>query len=104
MSSLLLAAVVTGLAMVYVVARRRVAACAPTLADTAHFSLDWLTAHELRPLDAGGRPVAAVGDWRSVTVEGLSAAEDLLDALEAAGYEELELLVRGPAAFVVRWR
>lgn len=104
MSPLLLAAVATALAAFYVLLRRRVSAHTPALADTAEFSLDWLTAHELRPLDGGGRPTSPMGGWLSAAVEGLSAAEDLLDALEAAGYEERELRLRGNTEFVVRWR
>lgn len=101
MSSLLLATLAAALAVVYVVVRRRASAVA--LADTAHYSLDWLTAPDLQPL-GGGPHVTATGAWRTVVVEGLAAAEDLLDALQAAGYEELELLVRGPSSFAVRWR
>jgi hypothetical protein len=97
-------AVASALVAGYLVARRRVPACAHALADTAHFSLDWLTAYELRPLQGGERPAPPTGGWQTVVVEGLSAAEDLLDALEAAGCEEQELLVLGDSAFAVRWR
>ncbi len=103
MSHLLLAAIAIGLVAVYLVARRRASAYAPTLADTDSFSLDWLTYHDLRPL-GGGRPVRPVGNWQTVAVEGLSAAEDLFDALEAAGFEEMELVVRGNSDIKVRWR
>jgi hypothetical protein len=103
-SHLLLAAVATALAGAYVLLRRRASACTPTLADTAHFSLDWLTAHDLSPLVGGGREAPQVPGWQTVAVEGLSAAEDLLDALEAAGFEEMELRVRGDSEFIVRWR
>jgi hypothetical protein len=104
MSPLLLAVVATALAAVYLVVRRRVPAGAPALADTADISLDWLTAHELRPLAGGRSPVPPAGGWRATSVAGLSAAEDLLDALEAAGFEEMELVVREGTEFVVRRR
>jgi hypothetical protein len=104
MSPLLLAFLAVTLGAVYVVVRRRASAVAPALADTAHYSLDWVTAHDLSPLAGGGREAPQAGGWQTVAVEGLSAAEDLLDALEAAGYEELELLVRRGTEFVVRWR
>lgn len=104
MSPLLLATLAAALGVVYLLVRSRAPAVAPALGDTAHYSLDWLTAHDLRPLDGGGPHAPPAAGWRTVVVEGLTAAEDLLDALQAAGYEELELIVRGPASFAVRWR
>jgi hypothetical protein len=42
-------------------------------------------------------------EWHSLEVDRLSDAEELLDRLETAGAEEIELLLsRG--RFVVRWR
>jgi hypothetical protein len=98
-----LLAAVAALVAVFLVGRRRVSDSAPALADTANISLDWMTAHDHRPLEVGG-PVPPKGDWRTTTVSGLAAAEDLLDALEAAGFEEMELRVRGGSEFIVRWR
>ncbi|MBN9519885.1 hypothetical protein J0H58_15395 [bacterium] len=43
-------------------------------------------------------------DWQLTTVDNLSAAEDLLDCLEAHGYAERELVVLGNSTFAVRWR
>jgi|SRR4051794_828730 len=43
-------------------------------------------------------------DWQLATVDDLTAAEDLLDCLEAHGYEERELVVTGNSTFAVRWR
>lgn len=51
---------------------------------------------------AEDRRVAA--DWQLTTVDDLSAAEDLLDCLEAHGYAERELVVTGNSSFAVRWR
>ena len=104
MSHLLLAAVAAALVAVYLVVRRRVSAYAPALGDTEHYSLDWLTAHDLRPLEGGGGLAPLAGGWRTAAVGGLSAAEDLLDALEAAGFEEMELRLIGDSEFEVRWR
>jgi hypothetical protein len=51
----------------------------------------------------GGRTAKAT-DWQLTTVDDLSAAEDLLDCLEAHGYEERELVVTGNSTFAIRWR
>jgi hypothetical protein len=45
-----------------------------------------------------------VCEWHLTTVSALSEAEDLLDLLEAQGYEERELVVMGNSCFAVRWR
>jgi len=52
---------------------------------------------------SGGRTAKAT-DWQLTTVDDLTAAEDLLDCLEAHGYEERELVVTGNSTFAVRWR
>lgn len=53
-----------------------------------------------------GRPAGPVmgADWQMSTVEDLSAAEDLLDCLEAHGFSHRELVVLGNSTFAVRWR
>ncbi|HEX4608833.1 MAG TPA: hypothetical protein VH092_11570 [Urbifossiella sp.] len=43
-------------------------------------------------------------DWQLTTVDNLTAAEDLLDCLEAHGFGERELVVLGNSSFAVRWR
>jgi hypothetical protein len=97
------AAAAVAAAVLYLAARRLLARPAAQ-SDTEHHSLDWLRTDEHRPLPGGGTPPATADGWRMVTVHGLAAAEDLLDALEAAGYGEQELLVLGNSVFVVRWR
>ncbi len=42
--------------------------------------------------------------WHTTKVSALHEAEDLLDALEAHGFMERELIVLGNASFAVRWR
>lgn len=43
-------------------------------------------------------------EWHTATVTALHEAEDLLDALEAQGVAERELVVLGHSCFAVRWR
>ena len=74
------------------------------IADTAVHRLDWQTAYEHHPLTDGRRAEVSADGWRMVAVGGLAAAEDLLDAVERAGFTESELIVLGDAVFVVRWR
>lgn len=45
-----------------------------------------------------------IADWQLTSVDDLTAAEDLLDALENQGYTERELVVMGNSSFAVRWR
>lgn len=52
----------------------------------------------------GGTRTPARADWQLTAVNDLSAAEDLLDCLEAHGYAERELVVTGNSSFAVRWR
>ncbi len=52
---------------------------------------------------AGGRTPART-EWQLTAVDNLTAAEDLLDCLEAHGYAERELVVLGNSTFAVRWR
>jgi len=52
--------------------------------------------------NSGNGPVWT--EWQLTTVSALCDAEDLLDCLEARGYEERELVVLGNSAFAVRWR
>jgi hypothetical protein len=42
--------------------------------------------------------------WQSAIMSDLAAAEELLDRMEAEGYQECELLVLGNSTFLVRWR
>ncbi|HVL11081.1 MAG TPA: hypothetical protein VM529_00855 [Gemmata sp.] len=51
-----------------------------------------------------GPPQPALTDWNVATVETLGDAEDLLDALEAQGVEQRELVILGNATFAIRWR
>ena len=94
----------TAVALLYLVARRVARPAPAPLADTAVHRLDWQTAYEHHPLTEGRRGQPAGDGWRTVAVGGLAAAEDLLDAVEQAGFTESELLVLGEAVFVVRWR
>ncbi len=50
------------------------------------------------------RPSATLSDWQLTTVNDLTAAEDLLDCLEANGIENREVIVLGNSCFAVRWR
>jgi hypothetical protein len=43
-------------------------------------------------------------DWHMTTLSALCDAEELLDALEAQGYEERELVILGNSCFAVRWK
>jgi len=53
----------------------------------------------------GGRqPSQTRTDWQLTPVDDLTAAEDLLDCLEAQGYAERELVVLGNSCFAVRWK
>jgi hypothetical protein len=49
-------------------------------------------------------PPADPNVWQSVIVSDLSAAEELLDQMEAEGYQECDLIVLGNSTFLVRWR
>ncbi|MBN9121412.1 MAG: hypothetical protein J0I06_20050 [Planctomycetes bacterium] len=56
---------------------------------------------------SGSREHAALSApnvWRVAIVSDLSAAEELLDAVEGEGYQERELIVLGDSTFLVRWR
>jgi hypothetical protein len=57
---------------------------------------------------ATGRHLATTSptrtDWNLTTVNALSDAEELLDALENQGFAERELIVLGNSCFAVRWR
>ena len=53
---------------------------------------------------AGGTRSRRSTDWQLTAVDDLSAAEDLLDCLEAHGFEDRELVVTGNSSFAVRWR
>jgi len=50
------------------------------------------------------RPSSRASDWQMTSVDDLSAAEDLLDCLEANGVADKELVVMGNKCFAVRWR
>jgi hypothetical protein len=43
-------------------------------------------------------------EWQMSAVDDLTQAEDLLDCLEARGFEHRELVVLGNSSFAVRWR
>jgi hypothetical protein len=57
---------------------------------------------QAHPAPAAARHCA--GPWRSTTVVSLRDAEDLLDSLEACGFEERELRVLDDALVEIRWR
>lgn len=104
MSAIIPAAALT-LAAIYLVFHRVSAArhVTPTVETDVH-SLDWLTAPDLKPLcDTDPAPVVDE-HWRSVVVGSLTAAEELLDRLEAAGFAEREVVIVGNATYLVRWR
>lgn len=44
------------------------------------------------------------GQWQLVSVDDLTHAEEVLDALDARGVTDMELLVMGNSSFKVRWR
>jgi hypothetical protein len=94
----------TAIAVLYLIVRRLARAVPAALSDTAVHRLEWRTAYEHHPLAEGRRAQPAADGWRTVAVGGLAAAEDLLDAVERAGFTESELIVLGDAVFVVRWR
>lgn len=52
----------------------------------------------------GGAAIPKPPPWNERVVASLSAAHDLLDALEAQGVAEREFEVLGKVGFVVRWR
>ncbi len=52
----------------------------------------------------GGPAARARTDWQLTTVDNLTSAEDLLDCLEAQGYEDREVIILGNSRFAVRWR
>ncbi len=52
----------------------------------------------------GGTPARARIDWQLTTVDNLTSAEELLDCLEAQGYEDREVVILGNSRFAVRWR
>jgi hypothetical protein len=43
-------------------------------------------------------------EWHLVTVSSLTAAQEILDSLEAQGVAEREFVVLGNSSFAVRWR
>ena len=49
-------------------------------------------------------PPPDLAEWHLLTVSALCDAEDLLDCLEAQGYQDRELIVLGNSSFVIRWR
>ncbi|QDU22464.1 hypothetical protein [Urbifossiella limnaea] len=53
---------------------------------------------------ADDRYATRPAEWQLTCVDDLSAAEDLLDCLEAHGFAERELVMTGNATFAVRWR
>jgi hypothetical protein len=57
----------------------------------------------LYPGDAPPAAPADPAEWRTVDVPDLTAAERLLDHLEAQGVAERELVLKGET-FQVRWR
>lgn len=53
-------------------------------------------------LVGGGEPARI--EWQLATVQSLTDAEEMLDGLEARGFQERELVVMGNSSFAVRWR
>ena len=43
-------------------------------------------------------------EWNLVTVASITAAQEMLDSLEAQGFAEREFVVLGKSSFAVRWR
>ncbi len=68
------------------------------MSDTLTFSVPTVLMPSLSARSVSGRR-----RWRSVLVETLTEAEDLLDEAETDGHTERELVVQG-GTFVVRWR
>ncbi|HJZ56853.1 MAG TPA: hypothetical protein VKE74_17930 [Gemmataceae bacterium] len=52
----------------------------------------------------GERAQPSGTEWQVTTVASLSAAEQLLDCLEAQGYAEREMVILGNSSFAIRWR
>jgi hypothetical protein len=99
--------VIAALAIVglYVLYQRMTAHRVNPAVETDTHSLDWMTAPDLAPLAEGEpRPATPPHEWRAVTVGSLTAADELLDELEAAGFSERELVLVGTTMFLVRWR
>lgn len=52
----------------------------------------------------GGAALPRPPEWHLKMVSSLTAAQDLLDSLEARGIAEREFVVLGDSSFAVRWR
>jgi hypothetical protein len=103
MSPVMLVAAALAVVLLYLVARRHAHVPAAVTGDTEVLSLDWLAPHGSRPLSRDEAHPVVTG-WHTLTISGLSAAEELLDRLEANGVAEAELFVLGESTFAVRWR
>ena len=60
------------------------------------------TAVVTRPVPVNPDP--PVREWQTATLTNLREVEDLLDALEAQGVKEREVVAIGDTTFAVRWR
>ncbi len=60
-------------------------------------------ATDTQQMHSGGG-VCVQNDWNLATVTELHEAEDMLDYLEAQGFEERELMILGNSCFAVRWK
>jgi hypothetical protein len=47
---------------------------------------------------------AVISDWRVQPASDLMESENLLDSLEASGFQDCELVVLDDGGFAVRWR
>lgn len=85
--------------LIHVVIRRSIPAT-----DGHHEPFASRTTHESPGGSREFTPLADTSAWQWKIVSGLSEAEELLDRAEAEGYADREVIVVGPASFLVRWR
>jgi len=100
---LLVGAAILATTALFVVAARGSAVHPALAADNTAVGLRDASTDTLRGGDPTITPMPR-GDWQITAVEHLSAAEDMLDCLEANGIAERELIVLGNSCFAVRWR
>jgi hypothetical protein len=95
----------TAVALLWIVARRLLAARrAGSAAETADHRLDRVTRYDLQPLSGGTPRPAPDGEHQLTVVRDLAAAEDLLDRLDAAGRDGWEMVVLADSTVLVHQR
>jgi hypothetical protein len=106
MSPAVLVAGATAVVLLWIVARRLLAARrAGSAAETADHRLGRVTRYDLQPLPGGtARPAPDAGHHQLIVVRDLTAAEDLLDRLDAAGSDGWEMVVLADSTVLVHQR